>query len=422
MRISIFLVAFLSFQTGIAQSIGIGTASPHPSAGLEIKSTNQGILVPRLTAVQRSTINNPATGLLVFQTDGTPGFYYYAGGGWINLTNGVPVNAEGMAGSDGFTFTLAGSGVSDDVIDAGAWASFKEPVGIAVDASGNVFISDKNSHKIKKITSDGVVTTFAGTGEPGEVNGPGAGATFQRPAGLVIDASGNIYVADDHNNVIRKITPQGEVSTFAGEGSSDSTNGPRETASFFQPRGVAVDALGNVYVADTRNHKIRKIATDGMVSTLAGGVQGDADGTGGDASFSSPEGIAVDAAGNVIVADRVNNKIKKITQSGVVTTMAGSTGGFADGPLASALFNRPTGLTIDAPGNIYVGDAGNNRIRKITPQGIVSTLAGSGLFGDVDNTGTAARFASPGHVAVDALGNVYVVDTSNYKIKKIIAR
>jgi len=241
---------------------------------------------------------------------------------------------------------------------------------VAVDSSGNVYVADTDNHRIRKITpadriEDRVVSTFAGTDTRGHADGPGTEAQFNYPYGVAVDSSGNVYVADADNNRIRKITPEGVVSTFAGstEGSADGT---ATTAQFHHPTGVAVDSSSNVYVADADNNRIRKITPEGGVSTFAGSTEGSADGTATTARFQSPTGVAVDSEGNVYVADADNNRIRKITPEGVVSTFAGSTEGFADGTGTEAQFNYPIDVAVDSSGNVvYVADTGNHRIRKI---------------------------------------------------------
>jgi hypothetical protein len=213
--------------------------------------------------------------------------------------------------------TLAGSGAYGSTNGTGTAASFETLVGIAVDASGNVYVADASNNLIRKITSGGVVTTLAGSGSSGSANGAGTAASFNFPDGVAIDTSGNVYVADASNNLIRKITSGGVVTTLAGQaGVTGSTNGTGTAASFNHPFGVAVDTSGNVYVADVNNNLIRKITLGGVVTTLAGrvGVTGSTNGTGTVASFYDPYGVAVDTSGNVYVADEVNRLIRKITQ------------------------------------------------------------------------------------------------------------
>ena len=311
--------------------------------------------------------------------------------------------------------TLAGStrGFSDNT---GFAAQFNGPNGVTTDAAGNVYVADLNNFKIRKITPAGVVSTFAGSTQ-GFADGTGTAAQFNNPRGVATDAAGNVYVADTYNHKIRKITPAGVVTTMAGS-TQGFADGNGAAAMFSTPFALTTDAADNVYVADTGNYKIRKITPEGVVSTLAGSTLGFADGNGTTAKFHKPTGVAIDAAGNVYVADLINDKIRKITPSSVVSTLAGSTTGYTDGTVASAQFHSPYGVATDAAGNAYVSDGGNNKIRKITPEGVVSTLAGS-TVGFADGTGTAAQFNYPTGVAIDATGNLYVADFNNHKIRKI---
>jgi sugar lactone lactonase YvrE len=319
------------------------------------------------------------------------------------------------------TSTLAGSGGAGSTDATGTLASFNRPSGLAVDASGNVYVADQFNNKIRKITPDGVVTTFAGRNNAGRMDGTGAGAAFSSPTDVAIDPSGNIYVADASNNKIRKITPAAVVTTFAGTGQQGYFDATGTAAIFNSPTGVATDAAGNIYVADQGNSMIRKITPAGVVTTLAGnGGNGSSDGTGTAASFYNPWGVATDAWGNIYVADTRNNKIRMITPTGVVSTLAGNgTAGFADGAGTTASFNFPLSVATDAAGNIYVADGGNNRIRKIAPGGVVTTLAGNGTAGAVDGFNVNS-FNSPYGVATDAFGNIYVADRGNNTIRKVL--
>ena len=338
--------------------------------------------------------------------------------------------------SAGVVTTLAGTaGTGGSADGTGSAASFYNPIGVAVDSSGNVYVTDANSgaiyaginNTIRKITSAGVVTTLAGTtGTQGSMDGTGSAARFNGPGGVAVDVSGNVYVADYNNNTIRNITSAGVVTTLVGTAiSKGSADGTGSSATFYNPQDVAVDVSGNVYVADTGNSTIRKITSAGVVTTLAGAVvvNGSTDGIGNAASFYGPWGVAVDVSGNVYVADTGNNTIRKITSAGVVTTLAGTAnvfGGSADGTGSAASFGHPYRVAVDVSGNVYVADTGNSTIRKITSAGVVTTLAGTvGTFGSTDGTGSAASFAGPRGVAVDASGNVYVADTGNSTIRKI---
>ncbi|MDA1277210.1 MAG: FG-GAP-like repeat-containing protein, partial [Verrucomicrobia bacterium] len=324
-----------------------------------------------------------------------------------------------------YTFTtLAGSaGSAGSANGVGGAARFNNPEGVVVDSAGNVFVADRENKTIRKITPGGVVSTFAGSlGISAVVDGSATAARFDRPSGMAVDSTGNLFVSD--SQTIRRITPGGVVSTLAGlSGNRGSVDGTGTAARFAFPQGVAVDSVGNIYVADWENHTIRKITPARVVSTLAGmtGSSGGANGTGNAARFQNPVGVAVDSADNLYVTDSGNRTVRKITPSGVVSTLAGLAGSFgtADGPGSVARFGRPIGVAVDSAGNVFVTDQINETIRKITPDGVVSTLAGSaGNIGSANGRGSAARFNLLGGVAVDSAGNLYVADIGNNTIRK----
>jgi hypothetical protein len=326
-----------------------------------------------------------------------------------------------------YTFTtLAGSaGQRGSADGTGSDARFRYPAGVAVDRADNVYVADYYNSTIRKVTASGVVTTLAGrAGSFGSTDGTGNEARFNYPQRVAVDDTGNVYVADFANHTIRSITPAGTVTTLAGQaGSPGSADGPGDAAQFYFPNGVAVDGAGNVYVADSSNNTIRKVTAAGVVTTLAGLAEttGSADGTGSDARFYRPSGVAVDEAGNVYVADSGNETIRKVTPAGAVTTLAGQAGnlGSADGPGSAARFHDPRGVAVDGAGNVYVTDPWYNTIRKVTAAGVVTTLAGqAGALSSADGTGIAARFNSPAGIAVDGMGNVYVADEGNDTIRK----
>ncbi len=331
------------------------------------------------------------------------------------------------AQADATVTTLAGSaGESGTEDGTGSAARFFSPSGVATDSSGNVYVADNSNHTIRKVTPGGVVTTIAGSaGSSGTADGTGSAARFFFPNSTAVDSGGNVYVADTGNHTIRKVTPSGEVTTIAGFArSSGNADGTGSAARFNTPIGVAVDSSGNVYVGDRNNHTIRKVTPGGVVTTLAGsaGSSGNADGTGSAARFNSPRGVTVDSSGNVYVADRNNHTIRKVTPGGVVTTLAGSAGssGSADGAGSAARFSFPNGTAVDSSGNVYVADINNYTIRKVTPGGVVTTLAGSaGSRGIEDGTASAARFFAPNGTAVDSDGNVYVADVASQTIRKV---
>jgi sugar lactone lactonase YvrE len=327
----------------------------------------------------------------------------------------------------GLVSTLAGwPGLMGSADGMGSAARFNWPNGVAVDAGGQVYVADQGNSTLRRISPAGLVSTLAGSvSVNGSADGTGSLAQFNAPTGVAVDGGGNAFVADAGNFTIRKVTPAGLVSTLAGSASvPGSGDGAGQAARFGSCYGVAVDGAGNAYVADTGNHTIRKITPAGEVSTLAGtaGVRGALDGTGPAAQFNEPRGVAVDGAGNVYVAEWWNGTIRKITPSGVVSTLAGTAGawGSADGTGASARFFGPSSVALDAAGNVYVADPDNHNIRRITPEGVVSTLAGTaGVAGAADGTGLAAQFQNPNALTVDAAGNVYVADTGNCLIRKI---
>jgi len=322
--------------------------------------------------------------------------------------------------------TLAGTaGSSGSAVGAGSAARFNSPADVAVDSSGSVYVADTDNDTVRMITPAGVVTTLAGqAGVSGSNDGSGS-ALFNHPAGIAVDGAGNAYVADTNNNTIRKLViASGAVTTLAGQpGIAGSADGSGTAASFNGPSGIAVDTALNLYVADTLNHTIRKITTAGVVTTIAGaaGLSGTVDATGSAARFHGPQGLVLDASGNLFIADTNNNAIRKLVAStGVVTTVTGLTGsiGSADGPSSQAQFHFPSGIGIDAAGNLYVADTDNHTLRKIALSGAVSTLAGlAGTSGSADGTGTAARFDFPTGVALNNAGNVYLADTNNHTIR-----
>jgi hypothetical protein len=320
--------------------------------------------------------------------------------------------------------TFAGSGAGGSNDGSATVARFKSPRGVAVDGNGLVYVADADNNRIRRISPAGVVSTFAGSSATGGADGDASVASFNRPRSVAVDANGTVYVADQDNHKIRKISAAGVVSTLAGSGLRGSADDTGTAASFAFPYGIAVDASGNVYVGDQSNHKIRKITPDGVVSTLAGsGANGGADGNGTAASFSNPAGVAVDRDGNVYVVE-IGHRVRRITAAGEVSTVAGtgtagSADGSADGTGTAASFNQPQGIAIGRDGSLYVADSSNRKIRKITPDGVVSTLAGTGVAGSADGNVADAQFNNPQGLALDASGQLYVADNGNNKVRKI---
>ena len=333
-----------------------------------------------------------------------------------------------LAGSAGATGSLDGVG-----FDVGSGALFDGPGDVASDGVGNLFVADTNNHALRKIViATGAVTTLVGSaagGSAGHDDGPATAARFLNPFGVASDGAGNLFVADSANATIRKIAvATGVVTTLAGSAETPgSDDGTGSGARFDDPIGVASDGAGNLFVADCGSHTIRKVViATGVVTTLAGSAAtpGSDDGAGAAARFYFPGALAVDGVGNLFVADAGNHTIRKVViAGGIVTTLAGSAGstGSDDGTGAAARFDEPAGLAVDSSGNLFVADAAMRTIRKIViATAAVSTLAGSvGNLGSDDGTGTAARFDTPGALATDNMGNLFVADSGKDTIRKI---
>ena len=356
--------------------------------------------------------------------EGRAPFFFSSHFFWLPVSVLLVAAGVSLHAQDSVT-TLAGKAlVSGAANGTGTNAAFSDPAAIVADVNGNFFVADSRNHAIRKITAGGAVTTFAGQlGVAGTANGTGAAAQFNSPCGLAFDTGGNLFVSDTGNSTIRKITSAGAVTTLAGvAGSSAFLNGTAGGALFNSPLGLAVWTNGNVFVADSGNHCIRKIS-GGVVSTFAGKPQiwGSANSTGTNAQFNSPCGLAFDKTGNLFVCDANNNTIRKITTGGVVTTFAGAAGldGSTDGALTSARFRSPAELAFDQRGNLFVADSFNQTIRKIATNGIVSTVSGTaGISGT--NSGTNGRFFNPYGIVVAADGSLVVADTYNELVRVVL--
>lgn len=322
-----------------------------------------------------------------------------------------------FAGSPGTPGTADGRGSA---------ARFRNPVGIAVDDAGNVYVADSGNYTLRKVSAGGVVTTLAGSaGNPGRADGSGTAAQFRWPAGLAAGSGGLVYVTDTDLHTVRALSVGGVVTTLAGNtGNIGSADGAGSAARFNNPLGIALSDTGNIYVADIYSRTIRSVTAAGVVTTLAGlaGHIGSVDGTGSAARFYDPLGVAVDVADTVYVADSSNHTIRRVSAAGgVVTTLAGLAGsaGSADGLGTVARFNLPFGLAADREGNLFITDSRNYTVRRVTAAGQVTTIGGlAGYSGSTDGTGSAARFASPYGIAVDRGGNLYVADAENHRISR----
>ena len=332
--------------------------------------------------------------------------------------------------------TFAGTGDVGSTGDGGAATSAQlfYPEGVAVDISGNVYISDVQNDNIRMVTSTGIITTIAGTGEYGSSGDAGAAtsASLRSPWGVSVDISGNVYIVDQGNNKIRMVTSTGIITTFAGTGIwGDSGDGGAATsATFNYPYGVSVDISGNVYIVDNNNHKIRKVNSAGIITTFAGTGEYGSGGDGGAATSAqlySPSGVSVDISGNLYIADGGNHKIRMVKSAGTIITIAGTGayGSSGDGGAAtSATLSYLYGVSVDISGNVYIADTYNQKIRKVTNTGIITTIAGTGTYGDSGDGGaaTSAQLYSPTGVSVDISGNVYIADDGNHKIRMVTSR
>jgi sugar lactone lactonase YvrE len=332
--------------------------------------------------------------------------------------------------------TVAGNGTRSFSGDGGdaMLAQLYFPYGVALDAAGNLFMADTVNHSVRKVDVGGTITTVAGTGTQG-FSGDGAAATtarLSRPQRVRLDAAGNLYIADRSNHRIRKVDATGMITTVAGNGTPgfSGDGGAATAAQLRDPFGVALDAAGNLYIADTFNNRIRKVdASSGVISTVAGTGTSGFSGDGGAATaaqLGNSYDVASDAAGNLYIADTTNQRIRRVdAASGVISTVAGngtqgSSGDEGDATLAQLL--NPQGVALDAAGNLYIADSSNHRIRKVSATGTITTVAGTGAAGysGAGGAATAAQLNFPYGVALDAAGNLYIADANNQRIRRVL--
>lgn len=331
-----------------------------------------------------------------------------------------------------YVTTYAGTGSTGFVNGDTSIAQFNRPFGICIDQEGNLYLADAYNHCIRKIGIDGIVSTYAGTGQAGYLDGGAAEAKFNQPINICLDDEGNMYVSDFINQRIRKISSEMEVTTIAGTGIAGYQEGLAMDAQFNYPRGICLDDTGNIYIGDSWNHRIRKISIEGVVSTWAGGgsiigVQsvGDyIDASDTAARFYTPCELSIDQYNNIFVADAYNHRIRKIDTEREVSTIAGSGGfgpdggGFENGPGDQARFDTPTALQVILDGSVFVGDGANNVLRKISTDNLVTTFAGSGESGFENGPDTLAQFNFPrGNVMDYNLNRIYIVDYNNHAIR-----
>ena len=334
-------------------------------------------------------------------------------------------------------WTTAGDGTSGYSGD-GSYAQSAElttPYGVAVDGNGNLYVADENNQRIRKVTPTGIITTFAGNGNVGPTGngGQATAAELDYPQGIAVDGNNNVYLCEIGENQVRKITAStGVITLFAGveqsTGGYSGDGGQATAADFNNPEGVcASGSPGNIYIADMSNNRIRVVNSSGIINTYAGNGTAGHTGDGGQATaaeLDNPTGVALDASGNLYIADMLNNRIRKVTTAGGISTFAGTgTAGFSgDGGQATAAeLDKPNDVKVDASGNVYIADMSNNRIRKVTTAGIISTITGTTTAGYSGDGGyaTAAELDAPSGIALDASTNVYIADNGNYRVRKV---
>jgi sugar lactone lactonase YvrE len=458
---SVLLIFVAGFTPGCAWAEGIITTIAGGGVGDGNPATNAMLSQPVSVAIDSAGnlyIDDPdnlrvrkvdtsgvittvaGNGTSGFSVDGVPatntGFFYAPGGVAVNSTGNLYI-IDGwrirMVDESGVISTVAGNGAQGYAGDGGLAtnAELNEPEGVAVDNAGNLYIADYASCRIRKVDISGVITTVAGNGSgvfSGD-GGPATSAELNAPESVAVDSVGNLYIADFGNNRIRKVDTSGIITTVAGNGVQgySGDGGAATAAELNDPIGVAVDSAGNIYISDFGNNRIRKVDTSGVITTLAGngtyGFSGDG-GPATSAKFDISVGLAVDSAGNLYIADEDNNRVRKVDAFGVITTVAGNgTEGYSgDGGLAiNATLFEPKDVALDSAGNIFIADAGNNRIRKVATSGVITTFTGNGTQGYSGDGGlaTSAELSGPCSVAVDSMGNLYIADTSNHRIRKV---
>jgi uncharacterized protein (TIGR03437 family) len=341
---------------------------------------------------------------------------------------GIITTVAGRASASGNAGCSSGPGDGCKATDA----NLLSPTGIALDAEGNLYIADNNDQRIRKVNTAGIISTVAGTGTLG-FSGDGGAATSANlfsSWGVGLDGKGNFYIADRVNNRIRKVDAAGIITTVAGNGTAGfgGDGGPATSASLRAPQAVLFDGAGNMYIADTNNFRVRKVNPVGIITTIAGYGGSSPLGDGGAATSAGvgPASLALDAAGNMYIADTSNARIRKINTAGVMSTIAGTgtsgSGGIGDGGPAINAVVFPQGIALDAAGNIYVGDFGNNRVRKIDTAGIITTVAGGGTTGGGIGDGgpaTSASLGGPAGVLIDPAGNLYIADSGHGHVRKV---
>src|SRR5437867_2170289 len=402
LRFSLLAVILSPVLNGVAQTI----------------TTYAGPPLPVLGALATTQYFDRTEGIA---PDSAGGFYF----------SSSPENRVYRVAADGVLSLIAGTGTSGFSGDGGPAVSARlsYPGNLVVDGGGNLYIADWGNDRIRKVNTDGIISTIAGNGKEGFEGdgGPATSASLNGPRGVAVDPAGNVYIADRGNSRIRKVDTVGLISTIAGSGTSGcSVDGGPATAASCAPYRVARDSAGNLYVADGSSRRIRKVSAAGIITTVAGRGTGQSSGDGGPATLAEliqPLSVAVDPGGNVYIADGGSNRILKVNTTGIISTIAGNgKRGFNGdgGPATSASLYYPRGVAVDPAGNVYIADAGNLRIRKVDTAGIITTIAGNGKEGFSGDGGaaTSAELSLPVGVAVDGAGKVDIGDEGRNRIGK----
>ena len=444
---------------GPATSAAMEITGPPPNSSSLATDPSGNVYVAEWSS-QRIRMISASTGIITtvagngksgFSGDGGP-----ATSAELRYPTGVAVDAQGnlyiadtenyrvrKVTSAGVITTVAGTGSSGAAGDGGAAVNATlDPYSIAIDTAGNLFITDTTNARVRKISTAGVITTVAGGGPGGSFSfggdgGPATSANLNQPLSAAVDSAGNLYIADQNNFRVRKVSTTGTITTVAGNGTAFSGDGgPATSAQLYFSSGVAVDPAGNLYIGDTDNHRVRKVSASGVITTLAGngsvpastgGAPGPAPGAGGPATSAplySPIGVALDSAGNVYFSDYATDRVHKVSSAGIITTVAGNgtLGSSGDGGQAvNAQLGAPEGIALDSGGNLYIAETQTRKVRKVSPAGIISTVAGNGVQGYTGDGGPAVNAAlnEPIFVAVDSNGGLYIADLFACVVRKV---
>jgi uncharacterized protein (TIGR03437 family) len=415
---------------GTTASLSPGHVAADPAGNLFFVDQNTVLRLDAATGILTQAAGNGTTGFSGDNGPATSAQLYFPTGVAVDSAGNLYIadtdNNRIRKVSNGVITTVVGNGFGGFSGDIGAATSARlaNPVGVAVDSAGNLYIADADNNRIRKV-SNGVITTVAGNGLVGFSgdNGPAANAQLNNPFGVAVDSAGNLYITDTGNQRIRKVS-NGVIATVAGNGTAgfSGDNGPAISAKLGTPIGITVDLAGNLYIADRDNNRIRKVAS-GVITTAAGngteGFSGD-NGPAANAQLSVPISVAVDSPGNLYIADSYNNRIRKVANGAIATVAGGGTPLGGDGPALSWQFGDPSGVAVDSAGNLYITDEASNRIWKVS-NGLIAVVAGNGTSGFSGDNGpaTSAQLDKPIGAAVDSAGNLFIADTGNNRVRKV---